>query len=192
MKRKKQSSFSITVPGRVVLENNNLALVARGCAALSPCRNKVAEQLLEIGAKAGLTGLAGVAIKDVADRMTSDELDHLVTLQMMGNDEIIGKYLSSLQGKYAPSNTGGDQLAGMESIGKLANPVQDENKGTSQVTPDHSDEQGAGNIGNTEGALDTGGSTTLTPIPEQIKDDLAYLALKGKEAQEATGKLGLI
>ncbi|WP_307568598.1 VENN motif pre-toxin domain-containing protein [Pantoea anthophila] len=176
--------------GKNALENNNLALVARGCAALSPCRNKVAEQLLEIGAKAGIAGLAVVAIKDVADRMTSDELDHLVTLQMMGNDEITGKYLSSLQDKYAPSNTGGDQLAGTESIGKLVNPVQDENKGTSLVTPDRSDEQGAGNTGNTESAPDTGGNTTVTPISEQNKDDLAYLALKGKEAQEAAGKLG--
>lgn len=67
----------------------------------APCRNKLAEQLLEIGAKAGIAGLAGVAMKDVADKMTSDELDHLVTLKMMGNDEIIGKYLSSLKDKYA-------------------------------------------------------------------------------------------
>jgi len=68
----------------------------------APCRSKVAEQLLEIGAKAGIAGLAGAAIKDIADKMTSDELDHLVTLKMMGNDEITGKYLSSLQDKYAP------------------------------------------------------------------------------------------
>ncbi len=85
---------------RVEAENNLLSLVARGCAVAAPCRTKVAEQLLEIGAKAGMVGLAGAAIKDMADRMTSDELDHLVTLQMMGNDEIIGKYLSSLQDKY--------------------------------------------------------------------------------------------
>ncbi|OKP50301.1 hypothetical protein A8A12_12205 [Serratia marcescens] len=47
--------------------------------------------------------MAGAAIKDIADKMTSDELDHLVTLKMMGNDEITGKYLSSLQDKYAPN-----------------------------------------------------------------------------------------
>lgn len=125
--------------GKNAVENNNLALVARGCAALSPCRNKVAEQLLEIGAKAGITGLAGLAIKDVADKMTSDELEHLVTLQMMGNDEITGKYLSSLQDKYAPSHTGGNQQAGTESLGKLENPVQDVNKGTALVTPNQTD-----------------------------------------------------
>lgn len=51
---------------------------------------------------AGSLPPAPAAIKDVADKMTSDELEHLVTLQMMGNNEITGKYLSSLQDKYAP------------------------------------------------------------------------------------------
>jgi len=100
------------VGGKVTVENNFLKVVAEGCAIAAPCRSKVAEQLLEIGAKAGIAGLAGAAIKDIADKMTSDELDHLVTLKMMGNDEITGKYLSSLQDKYAPSHTGGDQIPG--------------------------------------------------------------------------------
>jgi len=79
-----------------------------------------------------------------------------------------------------------DDLTG----GKLVNPVQDENKGTSLITPDQSGEQGSSNTGSTDGMPDTGGNTTVTPIPEQNKDDLAYLALKGKEAQEAAGHLG--
>jgi len=86
--------------GKSSTENNSLALVARGCAVAAPCRTKVAEQVLEIGAKAGVAGLAGAAVKDMADKMTADELDHLVTLEMMGNDEITSKYLSSLQDKY--------------------------------------------------------------------------------------------
>ncbi len=86
--------------GKNTAENNSLALVARGCVVAAPCRTKVAEQLLEIGAKAGVAGLAGAAVKDMADKMTADELDHLVTLEMMGNDEITSKYLSSLQDKY--------------------------------------------------------------------------------------------
>ncbi|HAP0678825.1 TPA: filamentous hemagglutinin N-terminal domain-containing protein, partial [Escherichia coli] len=45
--------------GKNVVENNALSLVARGCAVAAPCRTKVAEQLLEIGAKAGMAGLAG-------------------------------------------------------------------------------------------------------------------------------------
>ncbi|WP_337022270.1 VENN motif pre-toxin domain-containing protein [Pantoea anthophila] len=79
-----------------------------------------------------------------------------------------------------------DDLTG----GKLFNPGQDDSKGTSLITPDRSGEQRSINTGNTDGVPDTGGNTTVTPIPEQNKDDLAYLALKGKEAQEAAGNLG--
>ncbi|MBW2901492.1 VENN motif pre-toxin domain-containing protein [Escherichia coli] len=98
--------------GKNVVENNALSLVARGCAVAAPCRTKVAEQLLEIGAKAGMAGLAGAAVKDMADRMTSDELEHLITLQMMGNDENTTKYLSSLHDKY------GSGAASNPNIGK--------------------------------------------------------------------------
>jgi len=105
MKRENILPLSMIASERVVVENNSLSRVARGCAITAPCRTKVAEQLLEIGAKAGMAGLAGAAIRDMADRMTSDELEHLVTLQMMGNDEITSKYLSSLQDKYDSGNT---------------------------------------------------------------------------------------
>ncbi len=74
--------------------------------------------------------------------------------------------------------------------GKLENPIPDQNKGTSLVTPDQSGGQGASNTGNSDGAPDVGGNTTNTPIAEQNPDDLAYLALKGKEAQEAAKNLG--
>lgn len=64
-----------------------------------------------------------------------------------------------------------DDLTG----GKLVSPGQDESKGTSLITPDRSGEQGASNTGNTDGAPDTGGNTTVTPIPDgPNKDDLAY------------------
>ncbi|EPH6016695.1 TPA: hypothetical protein ACSBN8_004705, partial [Yersinia enterocolitica] len=49
-----------------------------------------------------MVGFAGAAVKDLSDKMTSDEFQHLIMLEMMGNDEITNKYLSSLQDKYAP------------------------------------------------------------------------------------------
>ena len=171
------SAVSGAQAGKTTVENNNLALIARGCAALSPCRNKVAEQLLEIGAKAGIVGLAGAAIKDVADKMTSDELNHLITLEMMGNDEITGKYLSSLQDKYAPSHTGNND--GQVNIGpnNTGNNDSQANTGPNDTSNNQVSGQGATNTGNTEGAPDTGGNTTVTPIPDgPNKDDLAYLA----------------
>lgn len=177
--------------GKNAVENNSLALVARGCAVAAPCRTKVAEQLLEIGAKAGIAGLAGAAVKDMADKMTSDELEHLVTLEMMGNDEIIAKYVSLLHDKYAPSHTGGNLLP--ETLpGHTGN-----NTGSVDTGPNHTgntnrqNDSGSNNTGNTEGAPNTGGNTTITPIPNgPSKDDIAYLALKGKEAQEAASNLG--
>lgn len=57
--------------------------------------------MLEIGVKAGITGAVA---KTLADKLTADELDHLVTLEMMGNDEVTSKYLSSLQDKYDSGN----------------------------------------------------------------------------------------
>jgi len=156
--------------GKNAVENNLLGKVLiEGCAVAAPCRTKVAEQLLEIGAKAGIAGLAGVAMKDVADKMTSDELDHLVTLEMMGNDEITGKYLSSLQDKYAPSHTGNNNdaqiNAGPNHTGNIAGQVDagrnhtgnsgsQINTGPNHTGGDQSVEQLPNNTGNTEGFPD--------------------------------------
>ncbi|WP_176110438.1 toxin C-terminal domain-containing protein [Izhakiella australiensis] len=75
--------------------------------------------------------------------------------------------------------------------GKLENPAPEENTGTTLITPDQRSSNGAWHTGNSSDAPDTGGNTTVTPVPDgPKKDDLAYLALKGKEAQESAGKLG--
>ena len=71
------------------------------------------------------------------------------------------------------------------------------NTGSVDTGPNHTgntnrqNDSGSNNTGNTEGAPNTGGNTTITPIPNgPSKDDIAYLALKGKEAQEAASNLG--
>ncbi|WP_326489972.1 VENN motif pre-toxin domain-containing protein [Pectobacterium versatile] len=99
------SAASGAQSGRNAVENNffGKALV-EGCAIAAPCRTKVAEKLLELGVKAGITG---VVAKEISDNLSSEELEHLIRLNMMGNDEITVKYLNSLQDKYAPSHTGG-------------------------------------------------------------------------------------
>ncbi|WP_407321438.1 hemagglutinin repeat-containing protein [Dickeya ananatis] len=110
------------------VENNffGKALV-EGCAIAAPCRTKIAEQLLEIGVKAGITG---VVAKEIADNLSPEELEHLVTLQMMGNDEITGKYLNSLQDKYGSDN------ASTPNLGKgLTNEQKSELGGSGSGTP---------------------------------------------------------
>ena len=146
----------------------------------------MAEQLLEIGVKAGITGIVA---KEIADKISAEDLDHLITLKMMGNDEVTGKYLGRLEGKYGPSNTGGDQIADSGPTNTGGNQTATGNEPT-HTGNNQASGQGTTNTGNTEGVPDTGGNTTITPIPGQNKDDLAYLALKGKEAEEAAKNLG--
>ncbi|ADO50543.1 hypothetical protein Entcl_4312 [[Enterobacter] lignolyticus SCF1] len=158
----------------VVVENNSLSKLAlEGCAIAAPCRTKVAEQLLEIGVKAGITGIVA---KEIADKISADELDHLITLKMMGNDDITSKYLGLLEGKYGPSNTGGEQIADSGPTDTGGNQTATGN------TPSHTGNnkpsgQGSTNTGNTEGLPNTGGNTTVTPITEgPNKDDFIYMS----------------
>ncbi|WP_419964604.1 toxin C-terminal domain-containing protein [Pantoea vagans] len=139
-----------------------------------------------MGVKAGITGIVA---KEIADKISAEELDHLITLKLTGNDDITSKYLGLLEGKYGPSNTGGDQIADSGPTNTGGNQTATGNVPT-HTGNNQASGQGTTNTGNTEGVPDTGGNTTITPIPEQNKDDLAYLALKGKEAQEAAKNLG--
>ncbi|WP_410683695.1 HNH/endonuclease VII fold putative polymorphic toxin [Citrobacter europaeus] len=170
-----------SVSERVVVENNLLGkALVEGCAIAAPCRTKVAEQLLEISVKAGITGIVA---KEIADKISAEDLDHLVTLKMMANDEITSKYLSSLQDKYSPSHTGNND--GQVNTGPT-------NTGGNQAVtgnvPTHTGNnqtsgQGTTNTGNTEGTPNTGGNSTVTPIPDgPNKDDFVYLAEGDKPA----------
>ncbi|MFJ5415777.1 hemagglutinin repeat-containing protein [Pectobacterium carotovorum] len=167
------SAASGAQSGRNAVENNffGKALV-EGCAIAAPCRTKVAEKLLELGVKAGITG---VVAKEIADNLSSEELEHLIRLNMMGNDEITVKYLNSLQDKYAPSHTE-LPIADKDPTGsKLENPASGENTATTLTTPDQSDKNGASHTGNANGAPSTTGNTTATPIPDvPTLDDLFY------------------
>ncbi|MFF6010005.1 toxin C-terminal domain-containing protein [Rahnella sp. R3(2024)] len=87
-----------------------------------------------------------------------------------------------------PSNTGGDQIADQYPTNTGGN--QQVDPSISHTGNNQPSDQGATNTGNVDGAPDVGGNTTTTPIAEQSPDDLAYLALKGKEAQEAAKNLG--
>lgn len=110
MNREKSASAANFATDKVVVENNYLGkALVEGCAIAAPCRTKVAEQLLEISVKAGITG---IVVKEIADKISAEDLDHLITLEMMGNDEITSKYLSSLQDKY------GSGSASSPNIGK--------------------------------------------------------------------------
>jgi len=137
------------------MENSSLGKArAEGWTIAVPHPEKVTGKLLEIGAKVGITGLTALAIKDVADRITFDELNHITTLSTAGNPAATGHYLSSLQDKYAPAHTGNQQLADTALRNTGSNPS------LAPQAPGH-----------------TGIKTTITPIPDRPSmDDLVYLA----------------
>ncbi|SFN94399.1 hypothetical protein [Xenorhabdus japonica] len=57
----------------------------------------MAKKLLEIASK---VGVAGIPAKKIADNISQEDFDHLITLLMVGNDEITQRYLNHLQEKY--------------------------------------------------------------------------------------------
>lgn len=170
---------------RVVVENNSLGLVlqggklaAQGCTKVAACRNALVEK--------GLGALLGAGIaKTALDNLSATEKDYVFEVAMSGKADLIEKLTPEQRAAY-DYMVGQDQK-GLITIfpqpdrdltgGKLVNPVQEQNKGTTLTTPDNTGQQGAMNTGNTDGVPETGGNTTVTPIPDGPGlDDLAYLA----------------
>ncbi|MGC0952062.1 hemagglutinin repeat-containing protein [Pantoea agglomerans] len=174
--------------GRTEVENNSLSalvqggkLAAQGCSKIAACRNALIEK--------GLGALLGIgAANTVLDNLSVSEQEYVFNVAMTGKADLIEK-LAPEQREAYDYMVGQDQK-GLITIfpqpdrdltgGKLVNPAQDQSKGTTLTTPDQSSQQGATNTGNMDGKSDTGDNITVTPIPEQNKDDLAYLAKDNK------------
>ncbi|WP_405471077.1 hemagglutinin repeat-containing protein (plasmid) [Morganella morganii] len=128
------------------VENNWAAVVTgtarltvSGCSKIPSCRAAAIE--------AGLGTLFGVSTAAITMNDLSDSDRNMVLVAHLSNDPRLFSELTPEQkaayeswtGKAVP-NTGGDQLAGTDSSGKLENPVPEQNKGTSLITPNPSDE----------------------------------------------------
>ncbi|MGE1067092.1 hemagglutinin repeat-containing protein [Pantoea agglomerans] len=171
--------------GRTEVENNALGalveggkLAAQGCSKIAACRNALVEK--------GLGALLGIgAANTVLDNLSVSEQEYVFNVAMTGKADLIEK-LAPEQREAYDYMVGQDQK-GLITIfpqpdrdltgGKLVNPVHDQNKGTTLISPDQSGQRGATNTGNTEGNTVTSGNTTVTPISDgPNKDDLAYLS----------------
>ncbi|MGP2543994.1 hemagglutinin repeat-containing protein [Yersinia sp. 2541 StPb PI] len=164
--------------GKNALENNNLAILRTGaaaCAEIAVCSKAVID--LGFGALIGV-GVATSAIEE----LSGVQKTNVMLAAMSGDQEQIDKLSPSERAAYEELKNGKGLITGFPTPvddptgGKLVNPAPDQNKGMALVTPDKSGENGASNTGNIDGKPNTGGNSTVTPIPEQNKDDLAYLA----------------
>jgi len=169
--------------GKNAVENNALSaivqggrLAVQGCAEVAACRNALVEK--------GLGALLGIGIaKTALDNISSTERDYVFNVAMSGKADLIEKLTPEQRAAY-DYMVGQDQK-GLITIfpqpdrdltgGKLVTPAHDQSKGTTLETPDQRDQNGASHTGNTISAPDTGGNSTVTPLPEHNKDDLAYL-----------------
>ncbi|MDU4093333.1 MAG: hemagglutinin repeat-containing protein, partial [Pantoea sp.] len=184
--------------GKNAVENNNLGvlsqgvrLAAQGCTKVAACRNALIEK--------GLGSLLGISTAvTVLDKLSDTDKEYVLGVAATGRADLIEKLTPEQREAY--NYMVAQDQKGLITIfpqpdrdvtgGRLVNPAQDENKGTSLVTPDRFGDQGASNTGNIEGAPDTGGNSTVTPIAEQNKDDLAYLAGGYVPNKGAVGNMG--
>ncbi|MDC9591392.1 hypothetical protein PSI23_19410 [Xenorhabdus sp. XENO-10] len=74
-----------------------VTLPLKVCKRIAYCRAKVAKKILEIAAK---VGIVGIAAQGIANNISQKDFDHLITLFMIGNDEVTQRYLNHLQDKY--------------------------------------------------------------------------------------------
>ena len=182
--------------GKTTAENNALSaviqggkLAAQGCVKISACRDRL------VGS--GLGALLGVgASTSAVDALSNDEqmnliyvaslndpslLSQLNDAQKAAYESLTGKAITSTGGTQAinpgPTNTGGDQTA----TGNIPS-----HTGNNQPSG-----QGATNTGNIDGSPDTGGNTTVTPVPDgPSKDDLAYLDKPANLSPEGSARAG--
>ncbi|MFW5393436.1 hemagglutinin repeat-containing protein [Yersinia sp. 2544 StPb PI] len=168
--------------GKNALENNNLAILRTGaaaCAEIAVCSKAVID--LGFGALIGV-GVATSAIEE----LSGVQKTNVMLAAMSGDQEQIDKLSPSERAAYEELKNGKGLITGFPTPvddptgGKLVNPAPDQNKGTALVSPDKNGENGASNTGSTDGKPDVGGNSTVTPIPEQNKDDLAYTSDSSK------------
>ena len=160
-------------------------LPLEACAIAAPCRGFIAKKVLEYGIKAGITAIVA---KEIADNISSEDLEHLVTLNMMGNDEITNRYLNELKDKYATTiaiDPNDEKFKAPEGY-----PIPEEPKPIIISTPIPEQDKDAGKL--------------VTPIVEQDKNQGIYagpeidvgdwrnnvLTAKGKELTENANELG--
>nr|WP_277756135.1 VENN motif pre-toxin domain-containing protein [Rosenbergiella epipactidis] len=190
------SAVSGMQTGKVTVENNNLSAVARlgvtACAEVATCRNMVVDK--------GLGALLGIgAAKTALDNLSSSERDYVFSVAMSGKADLIERLTPEQRAAY--NYMVGQDQQGLITVfpkpdreltdSKLINPGHNDQKGLVNTGNNQPLESGPTHTGNSDGLVNTGGTSTVTPLPDgPSKDDLAYLALKGKEAQEAAGNLG--
>jgi len=188
------SAVSGMQTGKVTVENNNLLAVARlgvtACAEVATCRNMVVEK--------GLGALLGIgAAKTALDNLSSSERDYVFSVAMSGKADLIERLTPEQRAAY--NYMVGQDQQGLITVfpkpdreltdGKLINPGHSDQQGIVNTGNNQPLESGPTHTGNSDGLVNTGGTSTVTPLPDgPSKDDLAYQSIDSRpENMSPTG-----
>ncbi|WP_244986342.1 VENN motif pre-toxin domain-containing protein [Rosenbergiella epipactidis] len=176
------SAVSGMQTGKVTVENNNLLAVARlgvtACAEVATCRNMVVEK--------GLGALLGIgAAKTALDNLSSSERDYVFSVAMSGKADLIERLTPEQRAAY--NYMVGQDQQGLITVfpkpdreltdSKLINPGHNDQKGLVNTGNNQPLESGPTHTGNSDGLVNTGGTSTVTPLPDgPSKDDFIYMS----------------
>ncbi|MBT0728327.1 hypothetical protein HGT73_13310 [Rosenbergiella australiborealis] len=170
---------------RIVVENNSLGLViqggklaAQGCVEVATCRNALVEK--------GLGALLGIgAANTVLDNLSSSERDYIFSVAMSGKADLIEQLTPEQRAAY--NYMIGQDQKGLITVfpkpdreltdGKLINPGHSDQQGIVNTGNKQPLELGPTHTGNSDGLVNTGGTSTVTPLPDgPSKDDFIYMS----------------
>ncbi len=150
------------------------------CAEVATCRNRVVEK--------GLGALLGIgAAKTALDNLSSSERDYVFSVAMSGKADLIERLTPEQRAAY--NYMVGQDQKGLITVfpkpdreltdGKLINPGHSDQQGLVNTGNNQPLASGPTHTGNSDGLVNTGGTSTVTPLPDgPSKDDLVYLAEK--------------
>ncbi|WP_241572023.1 HNH/endonuclease VII fold putative polymorphic toxin [Rosenbergiella nectarea] len=138
----------------------------------------------------GLGALLGIgAAKTALDNLSSSERDYVFSVAMSGKADLIEQLTPEQRAAY-------NYMIGQDQKGLITVfPIPDRELTDGKlINPGHSDQQGIVNTGNnqplasgpthtgnSDGLVNTGGTSTVTPLPDgPSKDDLAYQSIDSR------------
>lgn len=154
--------------------SQGVRLAAQGCTKIAACRNALIEK--------GLGSLLGISTAvTVLDKLSNIDKEYVLSVAATGRADLIEKLTTEQREAY--NYMVAQDQKGLITIfpqpnrevtdGKLVNPVQEQDKGTSLTIPEQRDQNGTSHTGNNESVPNAGGAITVTPLPDgPNKDDL--------------------
>ncbi|MBT0731137.1 HNH/endonuclease VII fold putative polymorphic toxin [Rosenbergiella nectarea] len=148
----------------------------------------------------GLGALLGIGVaKTALDNLSSSERDYVFSVAMSGKADLIERLTPEQRAAY--NYMVGQDQKGLITVfpkpdreltdGKLINPGHSDQQGIVNTGNNQPLESGPTHTGNSDGLVNTGGTSTVTPLPDgPSKDDLVYLDKPANLSPQGSARAG--